>query len=495
MRTAHLFLDLGNGWENLTNHARPNAALDELSIDWGTDHVTDQPDVNVLTFRVLDRDGSLAGKASSLAGCRVMIQLTAEPTWSQTTTSPLTWEETPGTWNELHDHIDPDPDEPPTPRNRTLFTGRVTTGGSLEKTGSSWILHLTASSDMILAKREQKQGPTSTDPKWADHHWTGTLQNRVAEINRRLASAGAPPLASSLLQQFNDWTMPLAPYETDTFPTLLDLIHRIALLSDQMPLIVEDPTTPSITAAKTALPASLVLHSTGSLTVTTAEASAVVIPGNEIEIDNEELTLPDPLSQIVLNGKKAKWESNDGKLTFEDATVTFTSEGALPANLTQSQASATLDIDAVISDESEGHLGQAAWNPTNSPTRINWLKANTLRLRPSALTLTSRRTHVTDHEFCFTPTPFLIGMVHNRYTSLLGDDGKPATSGAWMAIGGTLTFTNSTTPEFRNELNLQPLHLNPTTLATWGALTPITLPWSRLSMTWAELGTITEFAE
>jgi hypothetical protein len=118
-----------------------------------------------------------------------------------------------------------------------------------------------------------------------------------------------------------------------------------------------------------------------------------------------------------------------------------------------------------------------------------------MRLRPAEFTLTSRKTPLAGNEEIFSPSGFLLGLVHNRFTSLMSDDGKPATAGVWLAIGGTLTFTSRPHPEFRNEVTLQPLPMADSSLATWEGMSPITLPWNELSMTWAELGTITEFAE
>lgn len=485
MRAAQLYVNFGDGWENITAHDRPHAALDSLQIDWGSESATEQPDVNVLTFRIIDRDGTLAGRSTSLAGCRVMVQISPIPTWGDAHTSALAWQAVEGTWATLADSIDPDPSEPPSDRARTLFTGRVTTGGEITKDGDRWVISLTAASDLIQAKRDQKQGPASGE--W---HWVGTTSARVSEIQNRLKADGAPTLSKTAFDILAA-APPAAWYDLDSFPSLTDLLQRLARSLETMPLLMEQPATHEIGLAPTNAPAALTLHSDGHLSVKAGTLDTQAIQGSEIIIDSHTLTLPDPSSDIVLKGKKATWK--DGKLGFEEAEQDFNSQGFLPENLTNSQSSISLETDAVLADESSGHFTPGKWAPQDKASRAQWLEANTMRLRPSEMTVSSAKTDLDAHEDVFTPAAFPLGFVHNRFTRLVSDDGHPATGGVWLATGGTLTFTHHPRPEFRNVLTLHPLPMDTTQLADWGDLEAIGMPWADLDMTWGEFGTITSF--
>ena len=67
-------------------------------------------------------------------------------------------------------------------------------------------------------------------------------------------------------------------------------------------------------------------------------------------------------------------------------------------------------------------------------------------------------------------------------------------SGAWLATGGTLTFTwQGNEPTISNEISIHPLPMIPPTMSHWQDLTPITLPWTALPITWGEFSQITYF--
>ena len=85
MQQLFMFLDLGDGWRSVNNHANGIAALMSLSVRWGVDDPSDQPDPAVMSFTLIDRTGWLAGRAMTLAGARVVIQISAEPTWGMLT--------------------------------------------------------------------------------------------------------------------------------------------------------------------------------------------------------------------------------------------------------------------------------------------------------------------------------------------------------------------------------------------------------------------------
>ena len=76
-----MFLDWGDGWVAVNDHDNDVAALDGFSIQWGTDGIDQQPDPSVMTFRLRDSTGWLTGRALTLAGARVLVQISAQPTW------------------------------------------------------------------------------------------------------------------------------------------------------------------------------------------------------------------------------------------------------------------------------------------------------------------------------------------------------------------------------------------------------------------------------
>ena len=72
-----MFLDWGDGWVAVNDHDNDVAALDGFSIQWGTDGIDQQPDPSVMTFRLRDSTGWLTGRALTLAGARVLVQISA----------------------------------------------------------------------------------------------------------------------------------------------------------------------------------------------------------------------------------------------------------------------------------------------------------------------------------------------------------------------------------------------------------------------------------
>ena len=76
-----MFLDWGDGWKSVNDHAEDVAALAGFSIQWGTDDLAEQPEPSVMSFTLRDRTGWLTGRALTLAGARVLVQISEQPTW------------------------------------------------------------------------------------------------------------------------------------------------------------------------------------------------------------------------------------------------------------------------------------------------------------------------------------------------------------------------------------------------------------------------------
>ncbi|WEV67972.1 hypothetical protein OZX72_03035 [Bifidobacterium sp. ESL0769] len=484
----------------MTGHEGSHVSLDGFTIDWGTSDVAKQPDPNVLKFKIVDRDGKLAGNSTRLAGAKVLVQLSRMPLWRDLNIIRR-WAEEPDetTWASLHLESVPDVYAAPDPTALSIFEGNVSTGCSItQNDNGTYTLDLTATATLVRMTRTTRQGPVSSDPKQAGQHWVGSLQQRVDEVQRRLGELGSPQLSEQAAGWLKSLGVGLASYDLSSFPDLSTVLYAMASWSPELPVYYErhghGGTTLDILHAGAA--AGITLHSDGSLTVSDGWREDKVIVGEKVRIDAATLRLPDPVSQIAIKGKKATWEKTDGKIGFGDAEADVT--GGLPGNLTETIKSATFETDAILADESEGNWVGNAYRPSEAERGqwAAWLQAATMRLRPEKLTASTEKIDIDGHEQTFQPSATLWAFVRNRYTTLLSEDGTPATSGAWLGIGGTLTFKwRHGRPVFTNELELQPLPMLPSTLATWAALQPITLKWADLSFTWGEFGQITNFKE
>lgn len=501
MRQPMLYVDTGSGWENLTGHEGSQVALDEFTVEWGTDDATKQPDCNVLKFRLLDRTGRLAGNSTRLAGAKILIQLTRMPLWRDLN-AVRRWIDEPETttWAGFHLEHSPDPSGPVDATALSIFEGNIATGCSIEQRDDDYLLTLNANSRTVRMSRTTTQGPTSSDPKYADQHWVGSLQARVDEAQRRLGQLDAPQLSAQAVQWLKSLHVSLASYDQSSFPDLSTILYAIASWSPELPLYYErhshSGTTLDILHAGAR--AAITMHSDGTLTVGDGWREETVITGGQITLDTSTLKLADPISQISIKGKKATWEKTDGKLTFGDAQTDTGDRGRLPSNLRETVKSATFETDAILTDETEGNWGGAAYQPSDAERDqwADWLSATTMRLRPEKLTASTEHIDIDEFEQTFQPSATLWAFISNRYTRLLADDGTPATSGAWLGIGGTLTFKwQHNKPVLSNEVELQPLPMTPPTVSKWADTTPISLPWRSVPFTWGEFSQITYFKD
>lgn len=500
MRQPFLFIDRGHGWENLTGHESGVCALTDFTVDWGTDEPTTQPEVNVLKFRLLDRTGTVAGNSSSLAGAKVWIQLTRMPLWADLNAEEK-WQDNDTTWRDFHLCHVPDPTLPPDPTALTIFKGTMSTGGTIEQLSDGrYMLNLYANSTLVRASRTTHQGPVSSDPALAGYHWAVPAGQRIDEIQRRLESLGCPPLSDATVHWLKGRNLDLAPYDTSSFPDLTTVLYGIAAADPELPLYYEthEHGSETIEAVHAGAKAFITLHANGTLTVTCAGHTEQVVSGGDITVDSHTLTLPDPVSQVIIKGKKVEWQDSEQHLTFSDDEIHLSDRGRLPTNLKETIASVSAETDAIITDASEGHYKGKVWQPTEGQREqwADWLQAASLRLRPVKITASSRFIDIDDFEQQLQPSASLWAFVSNRYTKLLSDDGSPATSGAWLATGGTLTFTwQGNEPTLSNEISIHPLPMIPPTMSHWQDLTPITLPWTALPITWGEFSQITYFQQ
>ena len=101
-------------------------------------------------------------------------------------------------------------------------------------------------------------------------------------------------------------------------------------------------------------PASIGIDDTARLTVTdwTGETLDGLDATDIIPDDEQTIVIPEPVTQFTIQGKNAK--SNDGALEFDEHETELTALGLLPANLTITQSSITVESDVVSADTSEG---------------------------------------------------------------------------------------------------------------------------------------------
>lgn len=486
MQQPFMFLNLGDGWKLVNNHTGTSAALSDLSLQWGTDDPADQPDPAVLSFRLRDRSGTIAGKALTLAGARVILQLSDEPTWRQMNRVGA-WDALPGTIADLHQLYEPNDPAQPDDKAITLFDGIVSTGGSVSPhRKGGWTLALSATSRMVLWKRLQSQGPTTTGAAYTGLHWTGTPASRFAELNRRAREAGAPTADDTGL----DYPKAVAPY-SDDYPSQLDLLHRLFAHSSLMPLWYETPARSAsrLTPMPMGQPAVITARQDGTLGVRQGTRETQMIDNSLALIDDDSLDIPAPVTRIVVKGKRAA-RNNDGKYEFGDAEAQYSAP--LPANLTATQSSLTVDSDAILSDETGGTYPAIAPTAEDRTRRAEWILATDTRLRLAGLVADSRKLDPVRRPELYRSCPSgPIIIATGPYAPLTGSDGRPAVSGAYTTIGGRLTFSwRGRRPVLRHELTLWPLPLDTTRRTTWNGLRGWTLPWKRAKLTLAELGLI-----
>ncbi len=480
MQQPFIFLDQGDGWESLWNHLDDVTSLADFTIRWGIDQLGDQPDPSVMTITLRDRTGRLAGNVRKLAGARIIAQISRQPTYRDMEFLRKPYASVDAKMSEFHQLFKPTSPESATSTAITIFDGIFTSGGTIERVGDEWNLKLTASSRMVLWKRLQKQGPTSSAANLEGFHWVGTPSQRLGEITKRAADAGAPALDVS------GFTLPgmVAPISTDDFPSILDLLHRLFATDEQMPMWNETPSGAAsvIKGFPTARPVSVNMASDGSITVTDRGVDREALPASKVVIDDSKLTIPDPVTQIVVNTKRVK-RDNDGKLSVDEAEIDFTSS-ALPQNLKAVQKSLTIDSDVVSVDESGGILAGRAWSPSDNERAVRSREIDQINglIQPESLTFDSRWLDPAVFPELFISAPsgaqiILGGIFQNLATS----ENVPLAVGAFTTIGGTISFHwEGKTPVIEHQVTPVSLPRYPRE-AVFGELSNLSIAWADIA--------------
>lgn len=497
-QTAWMYLDLndGEGWRPLNDRSRDVAALDSLSIQWGTDNCFDQPDPAVLSFRLYDKGGALAGKAALLAGAKVCVTISTDPMYFELRDDPRAYKDMGDIrLRDLHTQVHYAPPEHVSFTQFTIFNGIVTTGGTVKHWLGAWIIELSASGPAVLWKRLQSQGPTSSDTRLDGYHWTGTPASRLAELNRRAAAVGAPQAVADGL------TFPpsLAPY-ADDYPSQLDLLHRMFAYSGRAPLWFEtyELTRTTLSYVMAGDPAERMLDTLMRLHVGSGSIEHEALPGDKVVTgDPIEFDLPEPYTHVVVHGKGVSLK--DGSFEFTDTETAQGDRDLLPAGLDATQRSASVTTDAIV-----GPVGVSPydpWQPSDAQRKqvAQLLLTIDTRLRPRSITFDSRQLEPFTYPWLFRAQPaMMIAFVHTVADDLPDMDGQPAIEGAWSMIGGTLTYDwHNGEPRFRHEVTLWPHARAATGTPTYGDLQPVTAPYGDVPdyMTIRELQTINRIME
>lgn len=485
MQRVYAYLDTGGGLRPVTSVSDAPAMLSGFTIQWGVDSPDTQPDPSVCDFTLVDRDGRLAGNFIDLAGARIVIRINDSPTWEQLGPQFGTFDDCAVPWYQLAGRWDPQLGYGA--RTTTIFDGIISTGGSISKHDDSWLIGLSATSRMVLWKRLQSQGPLSAD---GSYHWAGRPVDRVNVMNQRAAAINAPQVDVTGL----DYPDSVAPYDTDTYPSQLDLLHRMFAHSAKYPLWHEDVSgdVTSIGHTDLAVSVGLVLDAQAIPYTSADGALRMSIPASSVETDADmSLRIMEPWTQAQVNGKKA--ETKDGKTSFTDSQITYT-DSSLPLQVRNLQKTISLDSDSILASDNQAY---PAWTPTVTDRTMMSGMLTTLDTCavPETVTFDSRRIDPYQVPYVFRTQPsgpiYILGQASDHLTH---DDGTPTSSVVWTTIGGTLTYEwVNGEPVMRNECSLCPIPFTPGTSATWNDLSGWPAVYSMVSLTWAQFGLVQEF--
>lgn len=471
MQSAYMYIDLhdGAGWRSVTDHTGDVAALESFTIDWGTDGIDQQPEPAVMSFQLIDRTGRLAGKAARIAGATVLVQITPEPPYAMLDAAAYRAQGN-RRLADLPAAYEPPPPDNPANSNRTIYIGIVTTGGEIDHSkGTAWRLTLSATSLMVLWKRAQDMGPTSTDPKLAGYHWALTAGQRSIELNRRARVRGMPGANYSGLVQPDG----VRAYSMDEYPSMLDLLHREYATDPRIPLWYDhyDRNEPELRAALPADVASLILDGSMCRRCRAGDVENAALDGHTIRADRK-FTLPEPYTQLVMKTHGAAI-SNEGVAQYNDTQVIMGARG-LPDGLMATQKSLTLESDVLTkADPKLTGIEFFVWTPTAEQRDVaaRTLTAADTIIRPAAVTLDSRDIDPAEFPDMFAAQPVTALCMTNTVANQLHDDaGRPSFTGPWILIAGVLSYRwTDGKPVFRHEVTLWPMPQD-TTAPSWNAI-------------------------
>lgn len=485
MRQIFMYMQLPHSsWQSLNNSNHDVAALTDFTIDWGTDQAFEQPDPAVLSCTLRDKTGNLAGRAATLAGARLMVQLSQQVTYSMLTNlgSQTYSQSGETTLSSLHYNVYPDTPQTPDAHNTTIFDGLVSRGTTITRKHNAWRLKVKAVSRMVLWRRLADNGPSSV----AGYHWTGTPAERLKTLNSRAAQAGAPQVDASSV----DLPPNVIPYETNSHPTQLDLLQRLYAHSLSLPIWGEYPHGDStiIKPYRLTDPAIIWIDAHGSMGTIVGNVQRPALPASKIP-DVSTLELPTPRAGIVYNVHTASVDNN--KLSIEDATISI-SDTSNVGDPTAAGNWITLDSDTCTTNQSQGLISGSAYTMSSQQHQAMQYTLKEYNKRTSyQLTIDSKHIDPETWPELFETRPSGAELIQGSlYGQLIDDELMPITLNAWTTIGGTLSYElHNDTPIFTHELHTTALPRS-TDALTWSRMS-IPTPYERAgSLTVAALTVI-----
>lgn len=437
MRVTIGTTDIDQAWSD-------TPVLSGISIDWGTDDPGTQPDPAVCSFTVYDPTGRIAGDFVSLAGQRFTVG--------------------------IDDQI--------------LFDGIISAGGTIRRTGAGWLIDLTATSRMVLWSRLQDNGPSDG----SGLHWTGTPEARLTEMQRRAEKATAPRAETRGL------SLPasVAPYDANSHPSQLDLLHRLYAHLPELPLWGEhmDGGVVTIGHADIGRAHGITLDRYANPLVIVDGIARYPVQASDLTTDDDlSLLIAQPLTGITINAKNASTD-DQGKPSFDDATIQYSAQG-LPEALTATIKTMSLDSDAIVSSTIPSYQAVTI-SQEQRDTAARWLTTMDTCCTPETVTFDSDKFSLNGDSWMFKAQPsgpFLV--VGSDLDRLTHPDGTPTATGPWQTIGGTITIdTRKRRPHITHQATIIPVPQPTPGDITWDRLTGWPAAWGLVTLSWSQFATI-----
>ena len=366
--------------------------LDSISIEWGTDSPDTQPEPAVCSFTIKDTRGTLVRDFYTLSGLELGVDI---------------------------------------PDIGIMFAGVVTSGGTIRRRGAAWLIDLTASSYMILWKRLMDNG----DPGRDGTHWIGPPEYRILLMNRRANAAHAPLADTSGLEL----PASVAPYDANSHPSQLTLLHRLYAHLPDMPLWSEHTNMWSIWIGHTDIGRPYEPSSIDGIpaVIVDGETRPAISTADIICDDDLTLDITEPWTKITVTGKTAGTD-DQGNTTYNDTDLSYNATG-LPAAYMETQKSLAMESDAILQSSLPDHPATVITDSQRAQA-ATWLRTMATRLTPSTITFDSDHLDPSTHQWAFKPQPSCPFAITDDDT-----DHTPITT--WIAdvmqtIGGTITITN-----------------------------------------------------
>lgn len=464
MRGLFMYLKTATGWKPISSDT-----LDSISVKWGTDSPYEQPDPAVLDFTIRDRQRKLYSNALSLIGASVLVQLSPHIRWQDLRKNDP-YHTVSISFADYASKTLPTAPLSDDKEALCLFSGFITTGGTVVRKSGADYITLSATARSVLYARMQDNGP-SIDA--AGDHWQTDPEKRLQEIQRRVRSGNMPPLDT------NKAVLPLAvsSYEANDHVSLKDVLTRLFAADPAVPVWNEVPgldSSSKYTCVKMAQPVSL-----------TADSNGVITPDNGQALDTgtvkqvSEWKLNAPLTDAVIKGKSAK-PGQDGSIEYGDAQISV-SASDLPVLARQTQKSVTFETDAVI-------------DPTTTAfkaTSITYAGRANLSDALNAYDSTPIPSELDIDSLSDAPEWAYRACMSGAYTHT----GINAPEGAWTTIGGTVSYKwKAGQPVLSAALSVAPLPVADNN-TRWRLMSAWTMPYKLGAFSFDALSRISEFTE